>query len=269
VVVPLRFNGETFFREGQTAGPVAHSNWGKNMASKILAGSMFVLLFAVAAHAQSSPNYVAIVAAPDRSAADHKLDANRAPAQWLAFLGIKPGLMVLDIFDVYGYKAELMARAGAKVYAQNSAAGYARVKDQLEARLKTPAGANIVSIVRPFDDPAPPGMQFDLVTFFFAYHDITYLGVDRPKMLKAVYAALKPHAYFIMGDWSAKPGSGTSVVRTLHRSDEALVRSEIEAAGFKLVGHGDFLRHPEDKRDTHSHTADNVDAYVLKFQKPD
>jgi predicted methyltransferase len=240
------------------------------MASKIRAGWFIALVFVTAtAHAQSSPNYAAIVAAPDRSAADHKVDANRAPAQWLAFLGIKPGMTVLDIFAVNGYKAELMARAGAKVYAQNSERGYARVKDQLEPRLKTQAGANIVSIVRPLDDPAPPGMQFDLVTFFFAYHDITYLGIDRPKMLKAIYAALKPHAYFIMGDWSAKPGSGTSVVKTLHRSDEALVRSEIEAAGFKLMGEGDFLRHPEDKRETHSHFADHVDAYVLRFQKPD
>jgi predicted methyltransferase len=239
------------------------------MKSKILAGWLFALLFVATAHAQSSPNYAAIIAAPDRSAADRKLDANRAPAQWLAFLGIKPGMTVLDIFAVYGYKAELMARAGAKVYAQNSEGGYARIKGELEQRLKTPAGANIVSIVRPLDDPAPPGMQFDLVTFFFAYHDITYLGINRPKMLKAIYAALKPHAYFIMGDWSAKPGAGTSVVKTLHRSDEALVRSEIEAAGFKLVGHGDFLRHPEDKRDTHSHFANNVDGYVLKFQKSD
>ncbi|MGH6982462.1 MAG: hypothetical protein ACREFC_14770, partial [Stellaceae bacterium] len=94
-----------------------------------------------------------------------------------------------------------------------------------------------------------------------------YLGVDRPKFLKAIYAALKPGASFIMGDWSAPPGAGTSVVRSLHRSDEALVTKEIEAAGFKLVGHGDFLRHPEDKRDTHSHVAGNVDGYVLKFQK--
>jgi predicted methyltransferase len=57
-------------------------------------------------------------------------------------------------------------------------------------------------------------------------------------------------------------------VKTLHRSDEALVTSEIEAAGFKLVGHGDFLRHPDDARDTHSHSsAKPVDIYVLKFQK--
>jgi hypothetical protein len=34
--------------------------------------------------------------------------------------------------------------------------------------------------------------DFDLVTFFYAYHDITYLGVDRAKMNKALYDALKP-----------------------------------------------------------------------------
>ena len=75
---------------------------------------------------------------------------------------------------------------GGKVYAQNSEAGFARVKDRLHARLKTPAAANIVSVVRRFEDPAPSGVHdFDLVTFFDAYHDITYLGVDRAKMNKA------------------------------------------------------------------------------------
>jgi len=39
----------------------------------------------------------AIAAAPDR-----KLDTNRAPEQWLAFIGAKPGMKVLDIFAVYG-----------------------------------------------------------------------------------------------------------------------------------------------------------------------
>jgi predicted methyltransferase len=245
------------------------------MNRKILAAllALSALPAVPAAIAQTAPDYAAIVAAPDRGNADHKLDANRAPAQWLAFIGVKPGMKVLDLFAVNGWKAELMARAvapGGEVYAQNSEGGYARVKDRLEPRLKTPAGANIVSVVRPLEDPAPPGMHdFDVVTFFYAYHDITYLGVDRARMNKAVFAALKPGGYFVMGDYSAKPGAGTSVVKTLHRSDEALVTSEIEAAGFKLVGHGDFLRHPEDARDTHSHSsAKPVDIYVLKFQKP-
>jgi predicted methyltransferase len=234
-----------------------------------LAGLLaLTLLSAVpAATAQPAPDYAAIVAAPDRRASDREIDVQRAPAAWLAYLGIKPGMTVLDIFDANGYKAELISRAGAKVYAQNSPAGDAMVGAKLRARVKTPGGANIVPVVRPMDDPAPPDVPFDLVTFFMAYHDITYLGVDRPKMLKAIYAALKPGAYFIMGDWSAKPGSGISVVKTLHRSDEKLVTSEIEAAGFKLVGHGDFLRHPDDTRETHSHSAKIVDGYVLKFQK--
>jgi len=97
-------------------------------------------------------------------------------------------------------------------------------------------------VVRPFEDPAPPDMHdFDLVTFFYAYHDVTYLGVDRAEMNKAFYDALKPGGELVVGDYSAKPGTGTNDVKTLHRSDEAPVRSEIEAAGFKLVDRGDFL----------------------------
>lgn len=245
------------------------------MEHKILA--CLLTLSAVAASpsaiAQTAPDYAAIVAAPDRSDADRKLDTNRAPAQWLAFIGAKPGMNILDMFAVYGWKAELLARAvapGGKVYAQNSEAAFVRVKDRLEARLKAPAAANIVSVVRPFEDPAPPGMHdFDRVTFFYAYHDVTYLGVDRTKMDKAFYDALKPGGELIVGDYSAKLGAGTSVVQTLHRSDEALVTSEIEAAGFKLIDHGDFLRVPGDARDTPSHSSGQpVDIYVLKFRKP-
>jgi predicted methyltransferase len=111
--------------------------------------------------------------------------------------------------------------------------------------------------------------DFDLVTFFYAYHDITYQGVDRAKMHKAFYDALKPGGELVVGDYSAKPGAGTSVVQTLHRSDGSLVRSEIEAAGFKFVDQGDFLHVPDDARDEHSHSAAQpVDIHVLKFRKP-
>src|SRR5260221_6895760 len=133
------------------------------------------VLTAPAAIAQPAPDYAAIVAAADRSEADRKLDTNRAPAQWLAFIGAKPGMKILDIFAVYGWKAELLARAvapGGRVYAQNSEAAFARVKDRLEARLKTPAGANIVPVVTALEDPAPPGMHdFYRLTFFYAFHD--------------------------------------------------------------------------------------------------
>jgi predicted methyltransferase len=245
------------------------------LKSRILAClvTLSATLAAPAAIAQTAPDYAAIVAAPDRSEADRKIDTNRAPAQWLAFIGAKPGMKILDIEAVYGWKAELLARAvapGGKVYAQNPEAAFARVKDRLEPRLKTPAAANIVSAVRPFEDPAPTDVHdFDRVTFFYGYHDVVNLGIDRAKMSKAFYDALKPGGELVVGDYSAKPGAGASAAQTLHRSDEALVRSEIEAAGFKLVDHGDFLRVSGDAREAHSHSgAEPVDIYLLKFRKP-
>jgi len=246
------------------------------MKNKMMAGLLAVCAMAAAPAgiAQTAPDYAAIVAAPDRSDADRKLDTHRAPAQWLAFIGAKPGMKILDIFAVFGWKAELLARAvapGGQVYAQNSEAAFARVKDRLEARLKSLAAANIIPLVRAFEDPAPPDTHdFDRVTFFYAYHDITNLGVDRAKMHKAFYEALKPGGELVVGDYSAKPGAGTSAAQTLHRSDETLLTPEIEAAGFKLIDHGDFLRVPKDSREAHSHGgAESVDIYLLKFRKPE
>src|SRR5436853_7856195 len=74
---------------------------------------------APAAIVQTAPDYAAIIAAPDRTDADSKLDTNRAPARWLAFICAKPGMKILDVFAEYGWKAQLLARAvapGGKVY---------------------------------------------------------------------------------------------------------------------------------------------------------
>jgi predicted methyltransferase len=90
--------------------------------------ALSAIVAAPAAISQTTPDYAAIIAAPDRTDADRKLDTNRAPAQWLAFIGTKPGMKILDVFAVYGWKAELLARAvapGGKVYAQNSEAALA------------------------------------------------------------------------------------------------------------------------------------------------
>ena len=64
--------------------------------------TLSVIAATPAAISQTAPDYAAIIAAPDRSDADHKLDTNRAPAQWLAFIGAKPGMKILDIYAVYG-----------------------------------------------------------------------------------------------------------------------------------------------------------------------
>ena len=221
-----------------------------------------------------TPDYEAIVASPDRSDADRQTDQRRQPAKMLAFTGVKTGMKVLDMEAGAGYCTELLARAvgpAGVVYAQDSAAVIERfVKDKFDIRAQKPAMKNVVHVIRDFDDPIPPDVSgLDLITFFFAYHDVTYMQVDRSVMNKKMFAALKPGGFLVIADHSAKPGDGVSVAKTLHRIEESTLRREIEAAGFKLVAEGDFLRHPEDPREAAVFRPQvPTDEFVLKYQKP-
>jgi predicted methyltransferase len=221
-----------------------------------------------------APDYEAIVAAPDRSDGDRQADLRRQPAKMLAFAGVMPGMKVLDMEANAGYSTELLARTVGPtgvVYAQDSAAIIERfVKDKFDLRAQKPAMKNVVHVIRNFDDPIPPDVGgLDMITFFFAYHDVTYMEVDRAEMNKKMFAALKPGGFLVIADHSARPGDGTSVAKTLHRIEESTLRQEIEAAGFKLAAEGSFLRHPEDARDAAVfRPAIPVDEFVLKYQKP-
>ena len=237
-------------------------------AALIAAGSTVI-----GVSAQTAPDYAAIIATPDRSDADRNTDKRRDPLKLLSFTGVRAGMKVLDMGAGGGYSTELMARAvgpTGMVYGQNPADVGPRAKAAFEARLKTPAGKNIVAVSRPFDDPAPPDVTgLDLITFLFFYHDTTYMQVDRAAMNRKLFAALKPGASLIVADHSAKPGEGTSVGKTLHRIDESLLRREVEAAGFKFAGEGDFWRHPEDTHDfTTQPPTKPADEFVLRFDKP-
>jgi len=216
----------------------------------------------------SAQDYAAILAAPDRTDADKQNDAKRQALPFLTFVGAKTGMKVLDLGAGAGYSSELMARSvgeSGKVYAQN-----ANKSEKLEARMHTPAMRNGVALARPYEDPAPAEAgAFDMVTFFFAYHDTIHMGVDRARMNKAIFAALKPGGYLVIADHSALPEDGVNVSKTLHRIGESALRAEVEAAGFKLAGSGDFLRHPEDQRTAAVfRNPTPVDEFVLKFQKP-
>jgi predicted methyltransferase len=221
----------------------------------------------------AAPDYAALMAAPDRSAADREADKRRDPVPFLAFAGLRPGMKVLDMGAGAGYSTELDARAVGPtgvVYGQNPADLGDRAKAALTARLATPAMKNGVSLLRPFDDPTPADVHdLDAVTFLFFYHDTTYMEVDRAQMDRKLFAALKPGGVLVIADHSAKAGAEIGVGKSLHRIDEAVVRREVEAAGFKLIASGDFWRQPGDPRDFTTRTPTGpVDAFVLKFQKP-
>ncbi|MDO8778374.1 MAG: hypothetical protein Q7K57_58585 [Burkholderiaceae bacterium] len=245
-----------------------------------------------------------IIASPDRSAADRVNDLRRKPDQMLAFIGIRPGLTALDLSTGGGYTTELLARAvgpSGRAYGQsqpsrpadaparaavapegNSAPQLAtaqpappvprRTSAQAFAeRAKNPLLSNLFSVVRVFEDPVPPELlgQIDLVTLMFNYHDLGHLGIDRSRMNAAVFAGLKSGGMYVIADHAGRPGTGISESGTLHRIEEAFLQKEVESAGFKLVGHGDFLRNPSDPRDKNTpEPPQPKDEFVLKFMKP-
>jgi predicted methyltransferase len=247
-----------------------------------------------------------IVASPDRSAADRNNDLRRKPEQTLAFIGVWPGMVVLDLSASGGYTTELLARAvglGGRVYGQSaprdpdnpprqavtpeglSAPPVASTQtapmvplrrltspEALAERAKNPVVANIIPVVRKFEDPVPPEVAsngLDLVTIMFNYHDLGHLGVDRARMNRAVFAALKPGGMYVIADHSGRPGTGISESGTLHRIEEAFLRKEVESAGFKLVDEGNFLRNPSDPRDKNTPDPPQPkDEFILKFVKP-
>ena len=216
----------------------------------------------------STERAAALVASPERSDADRTNDIRRKPAEMLAFIGVREGWTALDVSAAGGYTTELIARAvgpSGRVYGQTRAPD---PRQRVAERAKKVA--NMVPVVQPFENPAPPEMAssaLDLVTLMFNYHDFGFMGVDRAAMNRAVFAALKPGGLYIVADHSGRPGTGISESKTLHRIEEAFLRREVEAAGFRFVAEGGFLRNPNDPRDQESPPFPK-DEFVLKFRKP-
>jgi predicted methyltransferase len=225
-----------------------------------------------------SPEALAVVDAADRTDADRKLDGGRHPAQLLTFLGVRPGMRIAELVAGAGYTAELLARAVAPsgtVFAENPKFILDRAEAGWSERLAKPASRNVVRVDRELETPLPPDANnLDLVLVNLVYHDTVWLGVDRDKMNRAVFAALKKDGTYAVVDHSARPGSGFADVQTLHRVDEVAVRSEVERAGFVLRSAGQFLRNPSDHRDWNdspiaaAERRGTSDRFALLFAKP-
>jgi len=228
----------------------------------------------------SAPDYKTIVEATDRSEADRKLDAGRHPLEMLRFLDVRPGMKVLDIGAGPGYTTELIARAVAPngvVYMQNDPRWLPFLKDAVAERFTHPAIKNVVREDIPFDQPVPAeAKDLDLAVINVIYHDVVNMPVDRARMNKQIFDALKPGGAYVVIDSSAKDGTGLSETKSLHRIDEKVVKEEVQQAGFKLATEGDFLRNPGDARDwnaspnaaTQAGKRGTSDRFALRFVKP-
>ncbi|HEY3948788.1 methyltransferase [Phenylobacterium sp.] len=250
------------------------------MKSTLIAAVAAAALVAGAAgvsRAAAPPAYVAkAVADPSRPKNDVAQDANRAPAETLAFAGVKPGMTVDELFPGGGYFTRMLSDVvgpGGKVMGVENAGwkGAGKADQDMIASL---AQKNVDLQIKPFGQMDLPAGKADVFWITQNYHDLKiakYGVVDMAAFNKAVFAALKPGGTYFILDHQANPGITTDEIAKLHRVEKATVVREVTAAGFRLVGEGKFLNRPGD-----DHTKEifdpairfKTDQYALKFVKP-
>lgn len=232
--------------------------------------------------APASPTIAAAVAdTADRSPDNVKLDASRKPAEVLQYLGLKPGMHVLDLFGANAYWAEMMAPVvGPKgsdtvweptqFYSDKNKASFAAFM------AKHP---NVTIVSSAFEAPKLPVNTADFVILNENYHD-TYWQSDKygiPRMdpsafLNAVYAAMKPGATIGVIDHVANPNSDTrATVENYHRIDPNVVKADFRQAGFVFLGSSNALRNRPDDHQIEVHDPKirgATDRFIFKFKKP-
>jgi predicted methyltransferase len=248
----------------------------------VLAASLMVSLplAATCVLAASIPaNITAAVADSNRPDTDKQRDANRKPADTLAFLGVKPGEKIGELIPGGGYFTRLLSKAvGPKghVYAlvpERPANAPADMPD-LAARVKVIAAdtnySNVSVVVAPLSTLAS-SEPVDLVFTAQNYHDLHNFPVDVVAFNKSIFNSLKPGGLYVVLDHSAEAGSGLRDTNTLHRIDPDVVKQEVTAAGFQFVGGSDILANSADTRTGKVFDPairGKTDQFILKFRKP-
>jgi predicted methyltransferase len=231
--------------------------------------------------AEKVPAYIAAaVADPGRPDEDKQRDADRKPAETLAFAGIKPGEKVVELIPGRGYFTRILSKVvGPKghVYALSPPRRANAAPDSPDPVAATtaiaaePAYSNVsaqAGSLATLSVPEPADVVFTAQNYHDVHNSTTITIAD---FNKKVFDALKPGGTFIVVDHVAEAGSGARDTSTLHRIDPQAVKSEVEAAGFVLAGESKVLANPQD---THTLAVfdpsirGKTDQFIFKFRKP-
>lgn len=235
---------------------------------------------ATVASAPAAVDYRALLEHPDRYAPDRAKDAARKPWAVFDFLRIQPGMQVLDFLTGGGYTTEYLAavvgpEGGVTAYNTPGFDNY--VAEELAARYSAGRLPNVTRLSAELAALDLPAARYDAIITVQNYHDLywvnppTWPAVDVTTTLAHLHAALKPGGVLGVVDHHALPGSGVSVVGSLHRIEKERVVADLTAAGFVLEAESDVLANASDDR-TLSVFDDKVrgqtDQFVLRFRKP-
>src|ERR1700721_2775480 len=198
----------------------------RNLLIPAAALAAALTLAATCANAASIPaNIATAVADSNRPDADKQRDANRKPAETLAFTGVKPGEQVAELLPGGGYYTRIFSKAvggSGHVYAlvpaplPDAPADAPDFAARVKAIAADPNYSNVSVVVEPFSELAVPA-PVDLIWTSQNYHDLhNFPGLDVGMFNKMVFDDLKPGGIYLILDHTAEPGSGTRATTTYH-----------------------------------------------------
>ena len=213
----------------------------------------------------------------DRSAEDKARDADRRPSEVVAFLGIRPGMTVVDLIAAGGYYTEVLSLAvgdSGKIYAQNPEF-VLKFRDganekTLSARLEGNRLKNVERLDRENSDLGLKANSIDAALTALNFHDIANGGdADAAAaFLRVAKTFLKSGGVLGIVDHDGRPENDNA---KLHRIPKSEVVKAAEAVGFELIAAGEMLRNPDDDL-SGSVFAEGMrgktDRFVLLFKKP-
>jgi predicted methyltransferase len=223
---------------------------------------------AIAASGKS--DLAAVLADPARPEADRVRDADRKPADVIAFSGLKKGAKVAELAPGGGYFTRILSGAvGPRGHV------YAMAGKPSPALIDFAATHPNVSVVQIQPGEIKASEPVDVVWTTLNYHDFKNAKVgdsDAAALYNAAaFKALKPGGIYFIVDHQAAPGAGTSQTSILHRIEDVAVKKEVEAAGFKLDGESPLLHHAADDHTlkvVETGIRGKTDQFILRFRKP-
>ena len=243
----------------------------------MITAAAILALSSSAAQAAVPANIAAALADKARPAEDAARDALRKPGEVLALGEVKTGGKVVDLVMGGGYFTRILSAA---VGPKGQVIGYQPAEFiQFQAsygenqKKVAAAYANVTPLTSTFGTlDLPDGM--DLVLTVQNYHDLhlTPFPKDTAATVNAeVFKSLKPGGIYLVVDHVAAAGSGLEAAMSIHRIDPAIVRKEVEAAGFKLDSESPLLRDASDPLTANVFSPairGKTDQFIMKFRKP-
>ena len=161
-------------------------------------------------------------------------DGWQQPERVIGELGLAPGSRVADLGAGGGYFTFRLADAvgdGGKVYAVDVDPG---MLQYLEERTAEQGYENVDTVLAEYDDPLLPKAGVDLIFSCNTYHHLE----DRPAYFKRASKYLAADGRIAIIEYT---GEGWFNTLFGHSTSSEVIRSEMEAAGYRLQREHDFL----------------------------